>query len=225
MLYNAGHACLFLQISRNIYDAARCASCSSRDSSDFAESFGSNVATVTTGSDRVSRAAVAGVAHHARQPPRNRMRGLQVGLGKGDDDRSVVLNGAKVHLPHQPADDPRAVDLRARDARDRRQSAPPTIRRRVAGSDRRRWRNRARTRPMSAGRSGRRSGRRRRSTSRSGSNALRRRAGGSAATRSPPPARRRRRRSRGSADRRPAPDRPTSPRPADGGSGHPRPAR
>ena len=180
---------------------------SSRASSDFAESFGSSVATVTAGSDRASRLAVAGMAHHAGQPPRDHVRRLQVGLGEHHDDRAVLLSGAEIHLPHQAADDPRAVELRAGmfgiegKARDRQSAAALTA------SDRRRWRSRARRLPASAGRSGHRSGHRRRSTSACGSDALRRHAGGSAAARSRQRARDRRRRSRGSADRRPAPDR------------------
>jgi hypothetical protein len=38
--------------------------------------------------------AVAGVAHHAGQPPRNRVRGLQVGLRKDQHNRSIVEDGA-----------------------------------------------------------------------------------------------------------------------------------
>jgi len=41
---------MFLQMVRNIYEAARCASSCSRDRNDFAESFGSSVATVMVGS-------------------------------------------------------------------------------------------------------------------------------------------------------------------------------
>ena len=41
------------------------------------------------------------------------MGGAQIGLGEHHDDRSVVLGGAEIHLPHQAADDPGAVKLRA----------------------------------------------------------------------------------------------------------------
>ena len=69
------------------------------------------------------------MAHHARQPPCNDVRRLQVALGKGDDDRAVLKCCAEIHLPHQAADDPRAVELRAgmfgieRKARDRQSAA------------------------------------------------------------------------------------------------------
>ena len=53
--------------------------------------------------------AVRGVAHHAGNPPRNHMGGAQIGLGEHRGDRAVVLNGAEIHLPHQTAQDPRAV--------------------------------------------------------------------------------------------------------------------
>ena len=104
---------MFRRISRNNYDAARCASSLSRASSDFAESFGMQRC---DGHDRLGARvafAVAGMAHHARQPPRDGVRRLQVGLGKGDDDRAVFQNRAEIHLPHQPADDARAVELGA----------------------------------------------------------------------------------------------------------------
>ena len=117
------------QIARNIYDAARCASCWSRDRSDFAESFGSSVATVTAGSDRASRLPwlVWRITLDSRRAMR--VRRLQVGFGKDHDNRAVFLGGAEIHLPHQAADDPRTVELRAgmfgieRKARDRQSAA------------------------------------------------------------------------------------------------------
>src|SRR6266404_2665677 len=42
------------------------------------------------------------------------MRGAQVGLRKGHDDGSVLLKSAEIHLPHQPAENSRAVELRTR---------------------------------------------------------------------------------------------------------------
>ena len=42
------------------------------------------------------------------------MGGAQIGFGEHHDDRSVVLSCAEIHLPHQAAEDPRAVELRAR---------------------------------------------------------------------------------------------------------------
>ena len=53
------------------------------------------------------------MAHHARQPSRDGVRRLQVGFGKDHDNRAVFLGGTEIHLPHQAADDPRAVELRA----------------------------------------------------------------------------------------------------------------
>ena len=38
----------------------------------------------------------------------------QVGIREHHDDRAIGTRGAKVHLAHQAADDPRAVELRAR---------------------------------------------------------------------------------------------------------------
>ena len=42
------------------------------------------------------------------------MGGAQIGLGEHHDDGSVFLNRAEIHLPHQAAENPRAVELRAR---------------------------------------------------------------------------------------------------------------
>ena len=192
---------MFLQVARNIYDAARCASCVKPRQQRLRRIVRQQRC------DRDSRFraclafAVAGMAHHAGQSPRDHVRGLQVGLGKDHDDRAVVLHGAEIHLPHQAADDPRAVELRAGmfgiegKARDRQSAAAllrlidgageialECFRREQAGS--------GVDQALGVDR-----------TSASGSNALRRRAGGSAAARSPPRARVRRGSSRGSADR------------------------
>ena len=142
---------------------------------------------VTAGSDARVALAVAGMAHHARQPPRDRVRRLQVGLGKDDDDRAVFQGGAEIHLPHQAADDPRAVELGAGmfgiegKARDR-QSAAALLRLvdgagEVALEGCRREQAGARVdQAVGVDRA-----------SACGSNALRRRAGGSAAAPSRPP--------------------------------------
>src|SRR5947208_7065827 len=45
--------------------------------------------------------AVAGVAHHGGQPPRDHVGVAQIGFGKGNDDRTVVLDGAEISLAHQ----------------------------------------------------------------------------------------------------------------------------
>ena len=119
----------------------------SRASSDFAESFGSSVATVTTGSTRMSRLPWLVWRITLRKPPRDHMRVAQIGLGERDDDRAIVMRRAEIHLPHQAADDPRAVELGARmrgiegEARHRQSAAALTA------SDRRRLQNRDRTRP------------------------------------------------------------------------------
>ena len=98
-------------------------------SSDFAESFGISVATVTAGSDRASRLPwlVWRITLDSRRAIA--VRGLQIGFGEHHDDRAVFVDGAEIHLPHQAADDPRAVELRAgmfgieREACDRQSAA------------------------------------------------------------------------------------------------------
>ena len=103
---------MFLSDRAEHYDAARCASSSSRDRSDFAESFGSNVATVTAGSDRASRLPwlVWRITLESRRAMACAV--FRSALGKHHDNRAVFLNGAEIHLPHQAADNPRAVELR-----------------------------------------------------------------------------------------------------------------
>src|ERR1700749_5025947 len=55
----------------------------------------------------VARAAPprGGVAHHGRQPARDRMRVAQIGVREHHDDGAVRSRGAEIHLAHQPADD------------------------------------------------------------------------------------------------------------------------
>ena len=107
------HGCS-CQVARNLYDAARCASCSSRERSDFIESCGGE----RCNRDRRFRAcltfAVTGMAHDAGKPPRDHVGGAQIGLGEYHDDGAIVLGGAEIHLPHQAAENPRAVEPRAR---------------------------------------------------------------------------------------------------------------
>src|SRR6185437_9949502 len=79
--------------------------------------------------------AALGVAHHGCEPARDPVRVTQVGIGKHHDDGAVALHGAEIGLPHQPADDPRAIELCAgivgckAEARDRE---PAAIRKRLA---------------------------------------------------------------------------------------------
>ena len=112
------------------YDAARRASSSSRASSEAALSAGNRVARVTTGSDRASRLPwlVWRITLDSRRAIMWALR-RSVSANTTMTEPSGLMR-AKIHLPHQAADDPRGVELGARLGRHRRQSAPPTIRRR-----------------------------------------------------------------------------------------------
>ena len=142
------------------------------------------VATVTSGSARHVALAVAGVAHHAGEPPRDHVGVAQIGFGEHHNDGAVVRRTAPksicrirrlmMRAPSSCARGCAGIEGEAR----HRQSAAARL-----ASDRRRLRNRARRRSWSAGRCGDRSARRRRSSAACGSDAPRRRAGGSAAAR------------------------------------------
>src|SRR5258708_34243896 len=58
--------------------------------------------------------AMGGMPHHAAKPPRDHMCGAQITLAEYHDDGSIFLNGAEIHLPHQTAENARAIELRAR---------------------------------------------------------------------------------------------------------------
>ena len=56
---------------------------------------------------------MAGVAHHGGEAAGDHVCIAQIRLGEHDDDGAVFLRCAKIALPHQAADDPRAVELGA----------------------------------------------------------------------------------------------------------------
>ena len=71
-------------------------------------------------------------------PPRDDMRGAQVGFGEHREDRIVGLAAGEIDLAHQPADQPGGVEADAAIAAARRKSARSTSRRRAFPRRRRR---------------------------------------------------------------------------------------
>jgi hypothetical protein len=56
---------------------------------------------------------VSGMPDYAGETPRDDVGHTQIGLGEHDQRRSILAERAKIHLPHQPAEKPRAVALDA----------------------------------------------------------------------------------------------------------------
>ena len=53
------------------------------------------------------------MAYYGGKSARDGVGIAQVGVGEHHDDGAVALDSAEIHLPHQPADDPGTIKLRA----------------------------------------------------------------------------------------------------------------